>query len=204
MPESTQQRVRTLKLLKEHGTLRQRDFSAEGIGSETLARLVRDAAIIRAARGLYQLPVPQTHAAHTLAEAATLVPRGVICLVSALQFHELTLQLPSAVWMAIERTAWRPKIVYPQMHFVRSSKTGLVEGIKRHLIDGVRVPITNPARTIVDCFRYRNKIGLDVALEALRDGLRKRRFAPKNLYQFASEFRIWTVMQPYVEAMVTQ
>src|SRR6185437_12680963 len=130
-------------------------------------------AVVRPARGLYQLPEPPRHAAHTLAEAASLVPKGVICLISALQFHELTLQMPSEIWMAIDRTAWRPRIEYPPVRFVRFSGTALTDGVKRHRIEGVEVAITDPARTIVDCFRYRGKVGLDVALEGLREGLRK-------------------------------
>lgn len=204
MATAPQQRTRALNLLKKRGMLRLKDFIAEGIGSETLAGLVRDEAVVRPARGLYQLPVAPDHAAHAVAEAAILVPRGVICLISALQFHELTLQTPSAVWIAIERTAWRPKIEYPPIRFVRFPKSALAEGVARHRIERVEVPITTPPRTVVDCFRYRNKIGLDVALEGLRVGLRRRRFTPNDLWRYASKARVWSVMQPYLEAMVAQ
>lgn len=204
MPIAPQQRTRALKLLKKRGMLRLKDFIAEGIGAETVAGLVRDEAVVRPARGLYQLPVAPSHAAHALAEAGILVPRGVICLISALQFHELTLQTPSAVWMAIERTAWRPKIAYPPIRFVRFSKSALIEGVARHRIERIEVPITTPPRTVVDCFRYRNKIGLDVALEGLREGLRHGRFKPDDLWRYASKARVWSTMRPYVEAMVAQ
>jgi len=183
--------------------LRLKDFVAEGIGPETLARLVREEAVVRPARGLYQLPVAQVEAAHALAEAAVLVPKGVVCLISALQFHELTLQMPSAVWMAIERTAWRPRLDYPRIRFVRFTGPSLTEGVARHRIEGVDVPITNPARTIVDCFRYRGKVGLDVAMEGLREGLRRRRCTPDELWRYARQARVWSVMRPYVEAMVS-
>lgn len=199
-----QQRTRALKLLRKHGMLRFKDFIAEGIGPETLAELVRDEAVVRPARGLYQLPQAPAHAGHALAEAAILVPRGVICLISALQFHQLTLQTPSAVWMAIERTAWRPKIEYPPIRFVRFSKSALTDGVARHRIERIEVPITTPPRTVVDCFRYRNKIGLDVALEGLREGLRRHRFNPDDLWRYASKARVWSTMRPYVEAMVAQ
>jgi len=204
MSPATQQRTRALNLLKKRGMLRLKDFMSEGIGAETLARLVRDEVVMRPARGLYQLPVPPGHAAHTLAEAAVLVPKGVICLISALQFHKLTLQVPSAVWMGIERTAWRPRIEYPHIRFVRFSKSALAEGIARHRIEGVDVPITTPPRTVVDCFRYRNKIGVDVALEGLREGLQRRQFTPDDLWRYAGKARVWSVMQPYIEALVTQ
>ncbi len=203
MPSTSAQRTRALDLLKARGMLRLKDFVAEGIGPETLARLVREDAVARPARGLYQLPDAQVEAAHTLAEAAALVPKGIVCLTSALQYHELTLQMPAAVWMAIERTAWRPKMDYPRIRFVRFTGDSLRDGVVRHRIEGVEVPITDPARTIVDCFRYRAKVGLDVAMEGLREGLRHRRCTPDELWRYAREARVWSVMRPYVEAMVS-
>ena len=201
MSSTSAQRSRALNLLKARGMLRLKDFVAEGIGPETLARLVREKAVVRPARGLYQLSGTQVDAAHTLAEAAVLVPKGIVCLTSALQFHELTLQMPSAVWMAIDRTAWRPKIDYPRIRFVRFTGPALTEGVVRHRIEGVEVPVTEPARTIVDCFRYRAKVGLDVAMEGLREGLRRRRCTPDELWRYARKARVWPVMRPYVEAM---
>jgi len=196
------QRMRALELLKARPMLRLKDFAAQGIGPETLARLVRDEEVVRAARGLYQLPDAPVDASHVLAEASALVPKGVICLTSALQFHELTLQMPSAVWMAIDRTAWRPKIDYPPIRFVRFTGSALTEGVERHRIEGIEVPITNPARTIVDCFRYRTKVGLDVAMEGLREGLRRRKTTGDELWTYGKKARIWSAMRPYVEAMV--
>ena len=136
---------------------------------------------MRPARGLYQLADGAVDARRTLAEAAALVPKGIICLVSALQFHGLTLQMPSSVWMAIERTAWRPRIEYPPIRFVRFTGSALSDGIKRHRIEGVEVTITDPARTIVDCFRYRAKVGIDVAME----GLRQRKATSDQLWRYA-------------------
>ena len=183
--------------------LRLKDFVAAGIGPETLARLVREQAVARPARGLYQLPDADVDAAHSLAEASVLVPKGVVCLISALQYHGLTLQMPSVVWMAIDRAAWRPKIDHPPIRFVRFSGSALTEGVERHRIENIDVPITDPARTIVDCFRYRTKIGLDVAMEGLREGLRRRRCKPDELLRYARDARVWSVMRPYVEAMVS-
>jgi predicted transcriptional regulator of viral defense system len=198
------QRTRALELLAARGgMLRLKEFVAEGIGPETLARLVRDAAVVRPARGLYQLADRPVEAAHTLAEAALLVPDGVVCLISALQFHELTLQMPSAVWMAINRTAWRPTFDYPAMRFVRFQAAALTDGVRRHRIEGVEVAITEPARTIVDCFRYRNKVGIDVAMEGLRECLRQHRCTPDDLWKIARTARAWPVMRPYVEMLVS-
>ena len=203
MPSKSAQRDRALDLLRSRGMLRLKDFMAEGIGPETLARLVREDAVARPARGLYQLSDAPIDATHTLAEAAALVPKGIVCLTSALQYHELTLQMPAAVWMAIQRTAWRPRIDYPRIRFVRFSGDSLTDGVVRHRIEGVEVPITDPARTIVDCFRYRTKIGLDVAMEGLREGLRRRRCTPDELWRHAHRTRVWSVMRPYLEAMVS-
>ncbi len=197
------QRDRALDLLKSRGMLRLKDFAAEGVGGETLARLVREEAVTRPARGLYQLSDADVEATHTLAEAAALVPKGIVCLISALQFHELTLQMPSTVWMAIERTAWRPRIDYPRIRFVRFSGRGLTAGVARHRIEGVEVSITDPARTIVDCFRYRSKVGINVAIEGLREGLRRHCCTSDDLWRYAREARIWSVMRPYVEMAVS-
>jgi predicted transcriptional regulator of viral defense system len=196
------QKAHALHLLKTKGMLRLKDFIAENIEPETLARLVRDKQIVRPARGLYQLPDAPIDAAHTLTEAAVLVPKGVVCLISALQFHTLTLQMPSAVWMAIERTAWKPTISYPPVRFVRFSGWAMTEGVERYSIQSRKVSLTNPARTIVDCFRYRNKIGVDIAMEGLREGIRHRKCTPDQLWQYAKKAKIWTVMRPYVEAVV--
>lgn len=197
------QRTRALNLLKARGMLRLKDFIAENIEPETLARLVRDETIIRPARGLYQLPDTKIDAAYMFAEAAVLVPKGIVCLISALQFHELTLQMPSAIWMAIERSAWRPTISYPPIRFVRFSGWAMTEGVERYPIQSREVPITNPARTVVDCFRYRNKIGLDTAMEGLREGIRHHKCTPDELWRYAKKARIWTVMRPYVESVVS-
>jgi predicted transcriptional regulator of viral defense system len=197
------QSTRVLNLLTARGMLRLKDFIAEGIEPETLSRLVRSAKVVRPARGLYQLPGTPVEAAHMLAEAAILIPNGVICLTSALQFHELTLQMPSAIWVGIEPGAWRPTISYPPVRFARFNSWAMTEGISRHRIENREIPITDPARTIVDCFRYRNKIGLDIALEGLREGLRRRKCTPDELCRYAVKARAWNVMRPYVEAITS-
>jgi predicted transcriptional regulator of viral defense system len=201
VPTTLTQRSRALTLLGRQPILRLKDFAAQDVGPETLARLVREGVIVRVARGLYQRANASADARHSLAEAAALVPKGVVCLISALQFHELTLQMPSEIWMAIDRTAWRPRIEYPPVRFVRFSGTALTEGVKLHRIAGVKVAITTPARTIVDCFRYRSKVGLDVALEGLREGLRERKVTTDQLWRHATKMRVWSIMNPYVEAM---
>jgi predicted transcriptional regulator of viral defense system len=196
------QRDTVRNLFHQKGLVRMRDLRDAGVASETVARLVREGAVTRVARGLYQLAEAVPDARRSFAEASALVPKGVTCLISALQFHELTLQMPSVVWIAIDRTGWKPKVEYPPIRFVRFSSRALREGVKRHLIEGIEVPIFEPAKTIVDCFRYRNKIGLDIALEGLREGLRTKRATPDQLWEFARTARVWSVIRPYVEAMV--
>jgi predicted transcriptional regulator of viral defense system len=202
MSQRPAQRDTALNLFHQKGLVRMRDLRDAGVGPETVSRLVRENAVTRVARGLYQLTDAMPDPWRSFAEASALAPKGVICLTSALQFHELTLQMPSAVWIAIDRTGWKPKVEYPPIRFVRFSGQALKEGVKRHLIEGIEVPIFEPAKIVVDCFRYRNKIGLDIALEGLREGLRTKRVTPDQLWEFARSARVWSVMRPYVEAMV--
>lgn len=201
-PRNSTQRDRALALLADRGMARLSEFLDAGIARETVSRLARDGEIIRLTRGLYQLPNAEFDANHSLAEVAKLVPKGVVCLLSATQIHRLTVHTPSAVWLAIERTARKPRIDYPPLRIVRFSGAAFTMGVEEHEIEGVPVRIYDPAKTVVDCFRYRVKIGLDVALEALREGLRQRRCKSDDLYRYAQATRTWSVMRPYMEAML--
>ena len=169
MSNQISQKQRAIDLIEKRGTLRLADFTRDGVAPETVSRLVREGTVLRLARGLYQ-QVDSTNFDSRLvfAEAAVLVPKGVVCLTSALQFHQLTLQMSSSVWLAIDRGTWKPNVEYPPIRFVRFGGASMIEGIEIHKIEGISVPIFDPAKTIVDCFRYRNKIGLDIALEGLR------------------------------------
>jgi len=198
----TNQRQRTLALLQERGLTRLRELAAAGVAEETVARLVRAGEIVRLARGLYQLPDADLQAEHSFAEAAKLVPKGVICLISALQFHRLTVQLPPFIWMAIDRTTRKPALKSPPVRFVRFSGMALTLGVEEHVIEGVKVRIYDPAKTVVDCFRYRNKIGSDVALEGLREAIRQKRARPDDIARYAKACRAWTVVKPYLEAVL--
>ncbi len=179
------------------------ELKAAGVPETVVARLTRSGRVVRLARGLYQLPDADLQTGHTLAEVAKIVPKGVICLISALVYHELTLQLPSFVWVAIEVHTRQPKHRYPPMRFVRFSRRALTEGVEQHMIEGVPVKITSPARTIVDCFRFRNKIGVDIAISAMREALRKRVCSPDDIMGYARSLRIASVVRPYLEAMTT-
>ena len=182
--------------------MRRVELSAAGVHPETLTRLVQEGTLTRFTRGLYQLGDADITASHELAEVAKLAPKGVICLVSALQFHELTLQMPSRVWLAIGTKARPPKIDYPPIRVVRFGKQALSLGVEIHSIDGVSVPIFNPAKTVVDCFRFRKHVGFDVALEGLHSVTRFNKAKPAEIVQYARDTRIWSVLRPYLEAVV--
>lgn len=154
---------------------------------------------MRRGRGLYALPDGEISEHHSLAEAAVRVPSGVVCLLSALRFHDLGTQSPHQVWLAIHPKARLPRVDQPPIHVVRFSGPALVLGIEEHVIDGILVRVFSAAKTVVDCFRYRNKLGLDVALESLRDYL-SRGDGPDELWKMAQACRMARVMQPYIEA----
>jgi predicted transcriptional regulator of viral defense system len=195
--------TRVLALAREAGILRPRDLDPLGIPRVYLSRLQQAGRLNRIGRGLYALPSAEATENRTLAEAAKRVPNGVICLLSALRFHELTTQAPFEVWMAIGEKAWRPRVEYPRLRIVRFSKAALSEGVEGHRLEGVPVRLFSVAKTVADCFKYRNKIGLDVAIEAFRECRRQRRCSMDELWHFAQVCRVRNVMRPYLEALAT-
>jgi predicted transcriptional regulator of viral defense system len=199
-PRTKQEEV--LELVRRAGMLRPRDLDRYGIARTYLQRLEQRGLLERAGRGLYRLPSAEVTEHHGLATACKLIPHGVICLLSALQFHELTTQAPFEVWMAIDVRARRPRGTTPPLRIVRFSGRALTEGVEVHEIEGVRVRVYGPAKTVADCFKYRNKIGLDAALEALRDYRRQHPAGMDELWQFAHICRVSNVMRPYLEAQV--
>ena len=197
-PRTKQEEV--LELVRRAGMLRPRDLDRYGIARTYLQRLEQRGLLERAGRGLYRLPSAEVTEHHGLATACKLIPHGVICLLSALQFHELTTQAPFEVWMAIDVRARRPRGTTPPLRIVRFSGRALTEGVEVHEIEGVRVRVYGPAKTVADCFKYRNKIGLDVALEALQDCRSQRKCTNDELWQYANVCRVANVMKPYLEA----
>lgn len=196
-------RTRTLQLARRRQGVTPGDLTTHGIHRQVLTRLVAEGRLERVARGLYRQPAQMVTEHHALSVASAAVPQGVICLLSALQFHGIGTQVPSQVWMAIDRRAWRPTLRYPPLRVVRFTGAALTEGIGTHLIEGRTVKVYTVAKTLTDCFKYRNKIGLDVALEALRDAWRERRFTMDELDRYAAICRVRRVMQPYLEALTT-
>jgi predicted transcriptional regulator of viral defense system len=188
--------------VKESGILRASELAPLGIPAKYLGRLCAEGMLVRVGHGLYMTAsVPET--VHLgLAQAAKLVPKGVVCLLSALRFHEIGTQLPHETWVALDRKAARPRgAADMRIRIVRFSGKALAEGVEPHDIEGIPVRVYSPAKTVADCFKYRNKIGLDVALEALREVLRQRKCTTDELWRYAEICRVSKVMLPYMEAM---
>jgi predicted transcriptional regulator of viral defense system len=190
-----------LRLAQAHTLLRARDLVPHGLPTIVLTRLVQTGKLERVARGLYGLPGATVSEHRSLAEVSARVPKGVVCLLSALRVHEIGTQAPFEVWLAIPQHMVTPRLDQPAIRVVRMSDAALADGVERMDIDGVDVPVFSAARTVVDCFRFRNKIGLDVALEALRDGWRQRKFSLDDLWRHATRGRVVNVMRPYIEAI---
>lgn len=191
----------TLKLAEKQGLLRARDLTNHGIPRGYLRRLEEEGKLEKLAPGLYALADLEITEHHSLVETAKRMPHGTICLLSALRFHGLTTQAPFQVWVAIDGHAWRPKSNMPPLRLVHMSGDALRAGIEVHRIEGVEVSVFNSTKTVVDCFKFRNKIGLDVALEALRDLKQTKAFDHDELWRMAKICRVANVMRPYLEAL---
>jgi predicted transcriptional regulator of viral defense system len=197
------QRTQALALLKRRGITRLAEFRQAGITATTVGRLERAGEVVRLARGLYQLPNAALDAQQSLAEVARLVPKGVICLASALAFHGLTDQMPPKVWIAIGRKDWRPRITYPPIRIARFSDEQLRRSVERKKIAGTTVPVFGIAKTVADLFRYRRTVGDAIAIEGLRQALRRRKATPAEIAREAEFAGIWRAMEPYVMALTS-
>lgn len=203
------QQERVLSLLRQQGMARHSEFTRQGITPATVARMREKGLILQLSRGLYQLPAVKGDTNHALAEAAKLVPKGVICLVSALAFHQLTDLIPRRVWMAIGPKDRRPAVTQPQLQIVRFGEKVIRAGVEEHRIEGAPVRIYSAAKTAVDLFRYRRQAGkryqkspgLNLALEGLREALRQRKATPAEIAEYAHQAGIWKALRPYLEAM---
>ena len=205
MPSRTTQtasaRQRVIRLARESVAVRPKDLVAIGVPREYLKRLREEGVFEQPARGIYVLANAKPTEHQTLVEVCKRVPHGVVCLLSALQFHRLTTQIPHEVWLAIGSKTWPPKLEYPPLRIVRFSPATLDYAVEEHRVAGAVVRVYAPAKTVVDCFKFRNKIGLDVALEALRDCLKQRRATIDDLWKAAKVCRVANVMRPYLESL---
>jgi len=198
MTITTAQQV--LQLVQKRGMVRARDLTAQGFSPTHLQRLYEQGLLLRSGRGVY-LPVEaELSEQGSLAEAALRVPAGVVCLLSALQFHGLTTQLPHQVWLALPLRAYTPRLDYPPLRVVHLSRQALTAGIEEHQLGGVAVRVYCPAKTVADCFKFRNKIGLDVALQALKDCSTKPRASIEEMWQYARICRVDLIMRPYLQS----
>ena len=190
-----------LHLIEQLGIVRPAELAARGILRTQLYRLVRKGLVERQARGIYVASQHPITADHTLAQVAKRVPAGIFWLLTALRFHGLTTQAPAEVWVALPEKARKPRIDYPRLRVARFSGLALSEGIEVHRLEKVEVRIYSAAKTVADCFKYRNKVGIDVAIEALRDFSRLYRGQATELARFARICRVTRVMQPYLDAI---
>jgi predicted transcriptional regulator of viral defense system len=190
-----------LNLAGKLGTIRIKDLLERKIHPEYARRLVGKQMLVRSGRGLYALADAEVTEHHDLALIGKRLPKGVICLASALRFHGIGTQLPRKIWLALEKGSAQPRISYPEISVVRFSGPSFSAGIDVHKIEGVAVRIYNPAKTIADCFKFRNRIGLEGAIEAARECLRERKVTSDEIYHYARICRVWNVMKPYLEAI---
>jgi predicted transcriptional regulator of viral defense system len=191
------------KAIRNTGVFRLKEARALGLHPEQIRRLTRQGHLTRLGRGLYAPATAQPGEYHTLAEVAKRVPKSIVCLLTALRFHALGTQHPREVWLAVDRRAAIPKLDVAPVRIVRISGAALTAGIEEHEIEGVTVRVTSPARTVVDCFKFRNKIGVDVAVEALRDYRRLRKGTVDELWRHADLLRMTRVMRPYWGAIAS-
>jgi predicted transcriptional regulator of viral defense system len=191
-----------LGLVRELGLVRPGDLEERGISRRHLSKLADKGVIERLARGLYAAPGAAVSELQSLAETAKLYPNAVVCLLSALQLHGLTTQMPRRVWVAIDGNARKPTRATVSLEVVRFTGRALSEGIEQHMISGVAVKVYSVGKTVADCFKLRSRIGLDVAVEALRDALRERRVTVDELLRYGRVCRVEQVMSPYVEALL--
>lgn len=190
---------RILALARERKIIRPRDLGK--IPTMHLVRLVRTGQLVRLSRGIYSLPDGHSTEHHSLAVVAKLAPRSIVCLLSALRFHELTTQQPTEVWVAIENKSWVPTSDSVKLRIIRFRGEALTAGVKVHEIEGVPVRMFNPAKTVADCFKHRNTIGLDVAMEALKDALKRKKATVDEIERYARVCRVSRIIRPYLEAV---
>ena len=204
------QEDRAIALLQERGMARLSEFIQQGITAATISRMEQKGTLVQLGRGLYQLPDAPLDANHSLAEAAKLIPNGVICLSSALAFHELTDQIPASVWIAIGTRDWRPRVTKPRVQIMRFGAKLFDKGIQQHLVEKVPVRIYSPAKTIIDLFYhgrlqknfYGSEVGLTEAVHGMKEALRQKKAKPAEISRYAVEAGIWEkVVQPRLEAL---
>ena len=191
--------------LKKYGMLRLSELREHGVSATTISRMVKDGEIDRLSCGLYQLEDSEWDTYHSFAQVTKILRgKGVICLMSALEYHGLTDWLTDHIWVAIEKNKWIPQCSRPQMNIVQYSNRMLTNSQEMHQIEGVNVKIFGVAKTVTDCFRHLRSVGLDVAIEGLEKSLKYQKTTRSELELHAKKGRVWTVMEPYIDAAVNK
>ena len=193
---------KVIELARKTGVIRPKDLDKYNINRKYLYILHQKGLLERIGRGLYSSPDYVVTEHRTMVEVCKKVPNAVICLLSALNFHDLTTQLPHQIWIAINRKASFPRKSEHPVKVVCFSGKALTEGVEEHEIEGVKIRIYNPAKTVADCFKYRNKIGIDIAIEAMKSCLQSRKAKPAEIMHYARICRISSVIKPYMEAVL--
>ena len=201
MPAPPRHADRLLQLARQKGLLRPNDLAALGIPRVYLTRLTAGGQLTKASRGLYRLAEASLSENEGLAIVAARAPHAVFCLLTALQFHGLTTQLPRQVWIAMPKGSHVPTMEYPPVKLIQYSGDAFTQGIETHRVDQVDIRVYSIAKTVADCFKHRNKIGLDVALEALKDARSQKKASADDLWRYAKICRVANVMRPYLEAI---
>lgn len=201
MPTQPSHTDRLLRLAQQKGLLRPSDLAALGIPRVYLTRLTAGGKLAKTGRGLYQLAETPLSESESLAIVAARAPQAVFCLLTALQFHELTTQLPRQVWIALPQGSHAPRMEYPPIKLIQYTGDAFTQGIETHRSDQVDIRVYSVAKTVADCFKHRNKIGLDVALEALKDARSQKKASADDLWRYAKICRVANVMRPYLEAI---
>jgi predicted transcriptional regulator of viral defense system len=195
------QEAKVLEMASDLGILRPRDLCSQGLSVAYIQRLLAKGLLVKLGRGQYTLPEREPSEYETLAVTANRYPGTVVCLLSALRFHDLTTQSPGSLWLAIEGTKLAPANAPAAIEIVRLTGPTFHQGIEIHELGQVPVRIYEPAKTVVDCFKLRNRVGMDVAIDALKDCLRQRQATPEQIWKFAEMCRVKTVIRPYLEAL---
>jgi predicted transcriptional regulator of viral defense system len=193
--------ARARDLLRTNGLMRACELRAEGVTPATLSRMVEAGKLVRLGRGVYQLADAEVDTWHELAQAAKRIPKGVICLTSAIAFHGLTDHLPPRVWIAIGSRDWSTTAASPPLRIVRMARSLLDADVERHQIDGVEVKVFSAARSVIDAFRHERSVGRNLALEGLRQALRQRAATPAEISSLAARYGAWSKVRPYLEAL---
>lgn len=190
-----------LDLAKEKGFIRAEDVEAAGISRNYLYKMHKEGLLVKSATGIYALPDAPVTENSQLAEVSKKMPQAIVCLISALSYHGITTQIPHEIWLAVPRGSWRPDVEYPPLNLTYLSGEAYSFGSQEHDINGGTIKVYSPAKTVADCFKFRNKVGLDVAIEALREAWRSRKVTMDELVEAAEVNRVLKIMRPYLEAI---